>query len=723
MSVLTAACIFSSCRNEIDEYYARPDWLESPIYIRLQEKGNFTSYLAVVDKAGYRDILSKAGFYTVFAPTDEAFQKYFQDESITSAGDIDSLTAQKIVSYSIAYNSYDEERLDDYQSTDELGWVPDKAFKRTTANYKWVYDDQDIDGNKIKVVDQNGVRLLPEDGPVTNLDDNNNKHIPYFTDPFMTSEGITSDDYNYFFPDNDYSGFNVMGAQVTEADISCENGYVHAVDRVILPPPNLDELLSANPDYSMFRDMIDRYIREFDLAPTDFLNRYEEASGQRADVYIKNYPGLVFAPACENYMKYGGGEDYDAQTDGWTLFAPTNEAVQAFFDSKFLTHYGSLDNMSTQIIAEFINAHMFRTMVWPSKFATITSYFGEPPRFDMDENITEKQFASNGLFYGTNKVQATDAFFTALGPIILDPDYALMLQALNTSELFYIVKNTGIKLTVFMINNAAFDSLGLSYNGASGAWDLDNPELGTNANVAVNRLINLHVVLGEQQSLASDAIVETYGGEYIRHNGGFVWAAGNIEYGDPLKPPKNKAQASNGLNYTIDVPLRFSVDNIGKQLQASSRFTKFYSYLAKSAESLPGYVYDPSSHAITNLKNTDNNTLLVPSNAAMDSAVAHGVLPAIGFADFTQAQQDKLLKFVLYHVLSKVIVTNDGQISGDVKTLYSTVDGPTYLTVFNDGVNFGAVDHRGRTANVVIPSSNVLGNRAVIHQIDNYLIY
>jgi hypothetical protein len=135
-------------------------------------------------------------------------------------------------------------------------------------------------------------------------------------------------------------------------------------------------------------------------------------------------------------MKFGGGQTYDAQIDGWTLFVPNNTAVRDFFDKKFLIHYGSLDNMSIQIIAEFINAHMFRTMVWPSKFETSANYFGEPARFNLEDNITEKVFASNGLFYGTNIVQSTDAFYTALGSIILDPDYSLMLQALYTSDLY-----------------------------------------------------------------------------------------------------------------------------------------------------------------------------------------------------------------------------------------------------------------------------------------------
>jgi uncharacterized surface protein with fasciclin (FAS1) repeats len=720
--IILLGCAFTACKNEIDEYYARPDWLEPNIYDMLKEKGQFSSYLSVVDKAGYRDVLGRAGYFTVFAPTNEAFQQFIQEKSFASVEDIDTLTASKIVNYSVVYNAFTKENLDDYQSTAEQGWVLDKAFKRTTAYYKWVYDES-VDGSLQKVIDQNGVPLLPESPPVFTPDDNNNKSIPYFTDPFMATKNITAYDYNYFFPGSEYSGFNVAGAKVTEADILCENGIVHAINRVILPLPNLDEQLSSNPDYSEFRNVIDNYIREFTLAPSSFLSRYEQVEGSRPNVYIKTYPLLNYAPNCENFMKYGGGEGYDAQIDGWTLFAPNNAAVLDFFNNKFLVYYKRLDNMPAQIIAEFVNAHLFRTTVWPSKFETTTNMFGEPARFDPEINITEKVFGSNGAFYGTDIIQKTDAFYTALGPIILNPDYSLMLQALYTSELFYVVKNTGIKLTVFMINNAEFDSLGLSYNIATGAWDLNDPDLGTNSSVAVNRLINMHVVLGEHPSFIDDALLETYGGEYIRQNYGFIWAAGNVEKAETLIP-KNKTQASNGYTYTLTPAIRFSTENIGKHIQLKGAdFSKFFSYLTKSASSLPGYVYDPSTMAIANIKNTENNTLLIPSNAAMDSAVAHGVLPAISPADFTQAQQDRLLKFVMYHTLAKLIVTNNGEISGDVKTLYSTPDGATYMTVFNDGANFGMIDHQGRTANVVLPASNVLSNRAVIHQIDNYLIY
>jgi uncharacterized surface protein with fasciclin (FAS1) repeats len=71
--IILLGCAFTACKNEIDEYYARPDWLEPNIYDMLKEKGQFSSYLSVVDKAGYRDVLGRAGYFMVFAPTKEAF--------------------------------------------------------------------------------------------------------------------------------------------------------------------------------------------------------------------------------------------------------------------------------------------------------------------------------------------------------------------------------------------------------------------------------------------------------------------------------------------------------------------------------------------------------------------------------------------------------------------------------------------------------------------------
>jgi len=77
--LLVLVCgLLTQCRKEaLDEYYNPPANLEPAIYQKLDAKGNFKNLLAAIDKAGYKNTLSAAGYWTLFAPTDSAFQAYF----------------------------------------------------------------------------------------------------------------------------------------------------------------------------------------------------------------------------------------------------------------------------------------------------------------------------------------------------------------------------------------------------------------------------------------------------------------------------------------------------------------------------------------------------------------------------------------------------------------------------------------------------------------------
>lgn len=713
--------LFLGC-NEKDDYYKRPEWLEPPIYKLLEQKGNFKSFLHCIDKAGYKDVLSRAGYFTVFAPNDEAFQNFLSENAIADINNIDTLTAQKIVRYAMVYNVYAMGKLDDYQSTRIQGWIPDVSFKRRTAYYKWVYDEE-INGQISKVIDINGAVQIPP-GSTFNADDNNNKHIPYFTSSFMNGKDLTSNDYNYFFPDATLTEFNVVDARVIEKDQLAENGIVHVTDKVILPLPNLEEYLAGNPEYSLFKELIDKYMREYFEAPQDFLARYESYAGLKNKVYIKHYYYLNYPLNCENFLKYGGGEVHDAQIDGWTLFVPTNNALQKFYDEIFNVHL-TLDQMSPQIISEFVNAHLFRTTVWPSKFATTTNYYGEPARFNAETDVIENKIGSNGIFYGVNKIQETDAFYTLLGDIILNPNYSLMTQALLTTELYYVVKNPAIKMTVFMIPNSVFEALGFSYDAARNTWTLDNPALGTQALFGLNRLMNLHIIINKEindLNKQENTYVKTYNGEYIGYGYNRIWASGNLSSDRVF--PSNKKTTVNGISYTLNNAMKYTVENVGAQIEGKSSFNLYYKYLQKAAASstVEGYVYNARTKAIANITQTDNNTILIPNDVAMQEAFTAGLLPNLdlGWGD---AELTKVLNFISYNMVAKVIVINDGEITGERETWFKTIDGKTYLTVINENGSLSFRDRNGRTANVVPINSYVLANRAIIHQIDNYLSY
>ena len=53
--------LFTGCRDEVKEYYERPDYLRGNAYEFLQERGNFTYFLSALEMTGYKDALDGRG--------------------------------------------------------------------------------------------------------------------------------------------------------------------------------------------------------------------------------------------------------------------------------------------------------------------------------------------------------------------------------------------------------------------------------------------------------------------------------------------------------------------------------------------------------------------------------------------------------------------------------------------------------------------------------------
>ena len=223
--LLTVTVLLTNCKKkQWDEYYGRPDTLEPPIYKLLESKGKFKQLLALIDKSGYKNTLSTAGYWTIFAPNDDAFQQFFQTSGYSSISAIDSTRAQAMVQYMLVFNGFNKDRLDDYQAN--TGWVPDIAFRRRTAFYNSFYTDTPFNAAKVKAIssNRNGGYVLAE---------NNHKYLPYFSDKYFQQKSLTAADYTYFYPTSQYAGFNVVDAKVLEKDMPCENGVIHEIDKVI----------------------------------------------------------------------------------------------------------------------------------------------------------------------------------------------------------------------------------------------------------------------------------------------------------------------------------------------------------------------------------------------------------------------------------------------------------------------------------------------------------
>jgi uncharacterized surface protein with fasciclin (FAS1) repeats len=712
-------------KKEFEEFYARPDNLAQPVYQQLVARKNFTSLLACIDKAGYKDILSRAGYWTFFAPNDAAFQKYFTENGISSVSAIDSVTARKIVTYSLAFNAFRKDQLSNYQSS--TGVIPNQAFKRKTAYYDFVQTES---GNTRKIVSSNRNGLY-----VAN--DNNNKSIPYFTDNFMNAKGLSATDYNAFYPNSTYSGFNVADASVVNADIVAENGIIHEIDKIVLPLQSIEQYIASNSQYSEFRSLLQKMA--YYVSNADLTHRYQVLSGSADSVYVKMYRStLGFSPNNENYI-IGGT---DSQIGGYSLVVPTNQQVINYTKS-LLAYFGTFEAAPPEILNDFINSHMSTSLVWPNRFASSVNFQGEVPTMTTG-NIVEKKVLSNGIFYGTNKVQEANVFRTIYSVPYLNPSYLLMTRGLN-AELKYSIINAQVKYTMFMMPDVSVRAAYYDWSFDRNTWSYSAP--GVSVDFSTKSRDDFYRILQTSVSqptinltnLSGQGIVEMYNGEYIKYDNNKIYAGGNIDAGNYLLNDSSKTLINGTVYYTHEVVptgkrstgglLLFTKRQIGKHINDLSvadaaNFGSFKSYLVASS------LWNNADSSIIGTVAGGFYTVLIPTNAAIVNAVKQSILPGNtttgvpNFAPTLAADKDKVVRFLTYHILNKNTVVTDGVKSGAFATLLQNSNGdPTYITVINQLNNMELRDAFNNSVLVVLAKSNNLSNRTVIHSINNFLKY
>ncbi|MFV8376258.1 fasciclin domain-containing protein [Flavobacterium sp. LB1P62] len=723
--VLPFLALLASCSQDVfDEYYARPEGLEAPIYQRLEARGNFSNLTALIGKAGYKDILSKAGYWTMLAPNDEAFTKFFQEKGISNVTAIDSATAAKIVRYALVYNAFREGQLSDYQSS--KGWVLDNAFRRRTAFYDG-FLTKTINGQPKVIVGSN------RNGSFSYVSgDNNNKYVTYFTKEYFIAKGLSSYDYNYFYPNKEYSGFNVLDSKVIEADVIAENGFIHELDKVNLPLENIDQYLEQNSNYSVFRKIIEDNLVSYVFNQTA-TTTYRNYSGKSDDVFVKVYdPSLVFAPNNENYLK---AEDNDGQADAYTMIVPENAAFETFKNTILLKNYPSLDKLPRYVFQDLINAHMVQGAVWPSIKGNFINGLKEDLRFDFNSNITDKKVLSNGFFYGSNIVQKSNLFYSVYTSAYLDPKYSFATRIYNDGSGYKeMISNINKKFTIFLPSDAILRSLGYEYDANRLYWVYVSPANGatiTGSN-ARNRLLRLfyncivYTPNGELNNIATTSGIIRTGdsdlpGEYIKWSNNKIYAAGNVIPGATAVNVTGKEVQQNGIAYYVDNLPQYSEELQGlviKRLAASNtQFNNFYLYLLNSS------IYTASTGKIEGVDLGTSYTFIVPNTAAIARAVTAGILPA-NPATTNQGERDLIADFIRYHIISNKTASSDGLVTGLYETLRKNTRGDkTYVEISSTPGTLSFKDNSGNNlaANFISLSSNNLADRSLIHLVDNYL--
>jgi hypothetical protein len=261
----------------------------------------------------------------------------------------------------------------------------------------------------------------------------------------------------------------------------------------------------------------------------------------------------------------------------------------------------------------------------------------------------------------------------------------------------------------------------------------------------------MHVVYtptNRLDNLGLPGVAQTYGGDYIKWaSSSTIQGAGNVDSSTLVRVDSTKT-SSNGRVYYVNRLITFSESPLGSHIEklqfttgtTRSQYWHFVQYLRGSA-AFTTPVYNLTTGVITNINAGAFYTVLVPDSNSIKQAVVDGFLPGTvvggvgvpNFAPTALADQEKVTRFIFYHILDKNAVGTDGinanpiGAQGGLVTLYSNNNGP--VTVFVDRSAVGSLtlrDAASRTAltRLSAPANgDFLSNRAVVHSINNYLRY
>lgn len=468
-----ALCMMPSCSDDYEWAQEKPVWLGKSIYDELARRGNFSIYLKMVDDLGRTDFLSKTGSVTVFVADDDTYRAYFKAHGVDE-NRISTPMKRYLVNTSMLENAYVLDLLTNQPNKEDI--LKGQVMRRT--NTQWTLYDSipavasaELPEASVSADYWSGLRGKGQ--PVYNLMDIGTVPMVHFLWRQMMAKGITKSDFSYLFGGKEFQEKDVYinNVKVREGNVTCQNGYIHIMDGLAMPLPNMAEYLRNNANTTLFSKLIDRYSAPFvdhavsaaykqlketyaeknlypELAGGDSLYVrayfYKSASGDALTSYNgKEVKGLLkFNPAQHDYAE--GLDNANLPLDMGAIFAPTDEALMDYWNSEggaFLRNrYPSdepFEKVPNEVLAEFINNHMQYSFLssLPSRFNLVLDDAKDPVGLKSADIVSgSTAVCNNGAVYVMKKAYAPAAFRSVLAPTLVNENMKIMNWAINTLE-------------------------------------------------------------------------------------------------------------------------------------------------------------------------------------------------------------------------------------------------------------------------------------------------
>lgn len=493
---LLAACGMTySCTDDYELDEKRPSWLGASIYNWLQQptdNGSYNYYVRLIEELDYDEVLGRTGSKTLFVADDAAFEEFFKskDPSVNPWGvtSFDSLTSaqKKILLFgSMLDNAYLLEMLSSSPGTNGGEPLEGMALRNATT-----------------LTVQDSVTLMTQTLKDSYLIPKNNKHWARFrnmneselskyalvmdeTAPAMThfikeqleQKNITASDVAWItgVKDATINDRFVFDRKIIDGDITCENGYIHKMNGVLVTPPNMANVIAnyngkndkgEELSIAMFNSILDRFsapvysssvtteykrLNEGTTVDSVFTKRYlsQHAYNYEMPQDAKNIPfpdgsGLVWGTSSEALKFDPGWNAYyspstDMAADMAAIYVPTDDALNAFFFNEegggrpLMKQYNdNVDSIRLDIIAELVNNHMqtsFNASV-PSKFASVMDAMGDPIGAN-EGDIKDVIMANNGVVYIVDMVYLPVAYKSVSTPALFSDNMRIVDYAIR----------------------------------------------------------------------------------------------------------------------------------------------------------------------------------------------------------------------------------------------------------------------------------------------------
>ncbi len=497
--------VMTSCVDKYEEVDAdsKPSWLGESIYAELKNAnqsrltGTFTNYVRLIDDLGYAETLSRTGSKTIFPANDEAFARFFanNDWGVSSYEQL-SESQKKLLLYS---SMLDNALL--------LGMLPNVSNGTSEPMKNAAVKHQ----TNVSVIDS--VQFVPQGDPdefmpkgntywdkyrnrqggMYLVSDNTRPMLVHLTREYMLGKDISvrgdESDFSILtgspYADGNAYVFNVGIQKNAEtgrynSDITCQNGYIHQMEDVIVPPGNLAQVLRKHEKTKYFSRIMDHYAMPYyDANTTRNYNDWAVANNKpRIDsIFQIRYPSFISQGGntlktlpdgtsindIANWPNFdiGWNQYYPGTTgtidatiqDMGAFFVPNDQVVEDYFlpgggGAAYVDIYGSLrtgsvindqahlmENLDSihkkepGILAKFVNNLLqsnFSASV-PSKFPNMTNDTGEALGLTTgiinrkDDGKYDITIANNGVLYVINEMIVPDEFNSVIGPVATYP--------------------------------------------------------------------------------------------------------------------------------------------------------------------------------------------------------------------------------------------------------------------------------------------------------------